>query len=63
MGSEAQEAVLASFRKFDADSSGAISREELSEVLKAPDLDGDLDGVESRLWLPGSMESIISEVR
>lgn len=37
MGSEAQEAVLASFRKFDADSSGAISREELGQVLKAPD--------------------------
>lgn len=57
MGSEAQEAVLASFRKFDADSSGAISREELSEVLKAPDL-GDLDGVESRMVpgiLPGSL--------
>ena len=29
------EKVLASFRKFDADSSGAISREELGEVLKA----------------------------
>ena len=45
MGSEAQEAVLASFRKFDADSSGAISREELGAVLKAPDFLGwDLDG-------------------
>ena len=47
----ASDAVLEAFKRFDADGSGSISREELSEILKTLDESLDDAAVDSLLLL------------